>query len=103
MFEPTKRITVEEALKHPYLANLHLEEDEPIREPMDQLDFEFEQYNLTMQQLKDLLYEEILLYHDKEFCENYEKKKKNKQSLISHILKNSNSKLIDPYADNDDE
>jgi hypothetical protein len=110
MFEPTKRITVEEALRHPYLANLHLEEDEPIREPMDALDFEFEQHNLTMQQLKgtcslteDLLYEEILLYHDKEFCENYEKRKKNKQSLISHILKNSNSKLIDPYADNDDE
>lgn len=54
MFEPTKRITVEEALRHPYLANLHLEEDEPIREPMDPLDFEFEQHNLTMQQLKGI-------------------------------------------------
>ena len=32
---------------------------------MDPLDFEFEDYNLTTQQLKDLLYEEILLYHNK--------------------------------------
>ena len=51
----------------------------------------------------DLLYEEILLYHYKDFYQAYETKKKNRQSLISHILKNSNANLIDPYADNDDE
>ena len=39
MFDPEKRITVTEALKHPYLADLHLEEDEPTREPLDFLDF----------------------------------------------------------------
>lgn len=27
IFDPEKRITVEEALKHPYMADLHLEED----------------------------------------------------------------------------
>lgn len=52
MFDPAKRITVEEALKHPYLKNLHLEEDEPTRDLVDPLDFEFEAHNLTMQQLK---------------------------------------------------
>ena len=28
IFDPVKRITVEEALAHPFLAELHLEEDE---------------------------------------------------------------------------
>ncbi len=50
----------------------------------------------------DLLYEEILLYHDKEFYQNYERKKKKGESLIEHILKNSNASLIDPYADTDE-
>lgn len=35
IFDPDKRISVEEALRHPYLADLHLEEDEPIRDPVD--------------------------------------------------------------------
>ena len=39
IFDPEKRITVEEALAHPYLADLHLEEDEPSREEVDPLDF----------------------------------------------------------------
>jgi hypothetical protein len=93
---------VNEALSHPYLADLHLEEDEPSRESVDYLDFEFEDHNLTTQQLKDLLYEETLLYHDKQFYQDYENKKKSRTSLISHILKNSNASLIDPYADTDE-
>lgn len=48
-FDFTKRITVEEALKHPYLAELHFPEDEPITQPVSKLDFEFEEYNLTLQ------------------------------------------------------
>jgi mitogen-activated protein kinase 1/3 len=30
VFDPRKRITVVEALAHPYLANLHCEDDEPV-------------------------------------------------------------------------
>jgi len=51
-FDPEKRINVVDALAHPYLKDLHLEEDEPTREPVDYLDFEFEDHNLTTQQLK---------------------------------------------------
>lgn len=29
-FNPDKRITVEEALAHPYFADLHCEDDEPV-------------------------------------------------------------------------
>ena len=32
IFDFNKRITVEEALKHPYLSDLHLPDNEPIRE-----------------------------------------------------------------------
>ena len=31
MFDPEKRINVIDALNHPYLKDLHLEEDEPTR------------------------------------------------------------------------
>ena len=51
-FDPDKRISVTDALAHPYLKDLHLEDDEPTREPVDYLDFEFEDHNLTTQQLK---------------------------------------------------
>jgi mitogen-activated protein kinase 1/3 len=33
-FNPQKRITVEEALEHPYLADLHFEDDEPTADPV---------------------------------------------------------------------
>lgn len=54
-FDPDKRISVTDALAHPYLKDLHLEDDEPIRDPVDYLDFEFEDHNLTTQQLKGTL------------------------------------------------
>jgi mitogen-activated protein kinase 1/3 len=34
IFDPKKRITIDEALKHPYLKELHYPDDEPIREPV---------------------------------------------------------------------
>jgi len=37
-----------------------------------------------------MIYEEILLYHYPAFVEEYENKKKNKTSLIEHILTNAN-------------
>lgn len=62
-FDPVQRITVDEALRHPYLSELHFPEDEPISTPVSSLDFAFENTVLSMRELKDLLYTEILLYH----------------------------------------
>ena len=45
-FDPNKRITVDEALNHPFLAELHCPEDEPITEPVSAFDFDFEIYDL---------------------------------------------------------
>lgn len=63
-FDPKKRITVEQALKHPYLKSLHCPEDEPIGEPVSPFDFDFELYSLKIGEYRELIYNEIQLYHD---------------------------------------
>ncbi|CAD8109272.1 unnamed protein product [Paramecium primaurelia] len=100
-FDYRQRITVQQALEHPYLAQLHFEADEPSAQLVNQLEFEFEKYEMTREQIKDLLYEEILLYHFPEFQASYEAKKKSGQSLISHVVNNENAKIFDPTADDD--
>nr|GME19792.1 mitogen-activated protein kinase homolog MMK1 [Ipomoea batatas] len=56
-FNPSKRITVEEALAHPYLAQLHDKSDEPIC-PVPFTDFEKQAYG--EEQIKDMIYQEAL-------------------------------------------
>lgn len=55
-FNPEKRITVEEALKHPYLQSLHDEEDEPT---CNIFDFTFEQ-TVNAKNIKKMIYDEIM-------------------------------------------
>ncbi|XP_075490001.1 mitogen-activated protein kinase 1-like [Primulina tabacum] len=55
---PTKRITVEEALEHPYFARLHDISDEPACP--ESFCFDFEQQPLTEEQIKELIYQEAL-------------------------------------------
>ncbi|KAK6926852.1 Protein kinase domain [Dillenia turbinata] len=57
-FDPTQRITVEEALAHPYLARLHDIADEPVC-PVP-FSFEFEQRALGEEQMKEMIYREAL-------------------------------------------
>ena len=68
-FNPQKRITVEQALAHPYLADLHFEEDEPSGEMVSAFDFDFESYDLSKEEYKTLIYDEIMLYHSDEAME----------------------------------
>lgn len=57
-FDPKRRITVEEALAHPYLERLHDTADEPVcPEPFS---FEFEQQFLDEEQMKEMIYREAL-------------------------------------------
>ncbi|CAG9332948.1 unnamed protein product [Blepharisma stoltei] len=74
-FNPAKRITINEALEHPYLETLHYPEDEPVRSPVSGFDFEFERRVLNIRELKDLIYDEILLYHFPQKRQEYESAK----------------------------
>ncbi|XP_057953851.1 mitogen-activated protein kinase 3 [Malania oleifera] len=60
-FDPTRRITVEEALSHPYLSRLHDVADEPVcPKPFC---FDFEQPVLGEEQMKDMIYQEALSFN----------------------------------------
>jgi len=56
-FDPAKRITVEEALAHPYLARLHDIADEPVC--LKPFSFDFEQA-MGEEQIKDMIYQEAI-------------------------------------------
>lgn len=62
-FNPARRITVDEALAHPYLAALH--SDDPEDEPVcpSSFDFSFERQVLDKPALQRLMLEQIAAYH----------------------------------------
>ena len=58
----------------------HVPEDEPTTLPVSWFDFEFEEQPLSVDELKALIYEEILLYHSSAKREEYAR---NKASAVS--------------------
>ncbi|KAM7261084.1 hypothetical protein ACFE04_026559 [Oxalis oulophora] len=61
VFDPNRRITVDEALCHPYLAPLHEINDEPVcPRPFS---FDFEQPSVTEENIKELIYLESLKFN----------------------------------------
>lgn len=63
-FDPSKRLTVTEALAHPYLADYHLEDDEPSARAPDPAEWEFDRRPegakpLTKQELQALMMREV--------------------------------------------
>lgn len=62
---PKTRITIDEAIKHPYLESLHDPDDEPIFEGEINFDFESDP-NLTLEDVKRLILQEIS-YYNKEY------------------------------------
>lgn len=60
-FDPKKRMTVEEALAHPYLEAYHDPTDEPSCSPIppEFFDFDLQKDDISREELKNLLYEEI--------------------------------------------
>lgn len=61
-FNPLKRISVQEALNHPYLQLYHDAEDEPDASPIGEefWDFNENPEQLNMDELKKLLFEEVI-------------------------------------------
>jgi len=60
-FDPAKRITVDAALSHPYLAALHDPADEP--NAIAPFNFDFENWDLTKEGFKELIWQEIKSFH----------------------------------------
>lgn len=54
---PRRRISVEDALAHPFFAQLHSPNDEPVADKP--FDFSFEQQKLTRLKLKELIWKEV--------------------------------------------
>ncbi|XP_022730237.1 mitogen-activated protein kinase homolog NTF6-like [Durio zibethinus] len=64
VFDPSKRITVEEALNHPFLSSLHEINEEPTC-PSPFI-FDFEQTTLNEEDIKELIWRECLNFnHDR--------------------------------------
>ncbi|RWV80991.1 hypothetical protein BHE74_00046040 [Ensete ventricosum] len=60
-FDPRQRVTVEDALAHPYLASLHDISDEPVC--MAPFSFDLEQHALSEEQMKELIYREAIAFN----------------------------------------
>lgn len=62
-FDPRKRPTAELALEHPFLASLHNLKKEPTCSPVSKLEFGFDFKKMTIEEVRKLIYREILEYH----------------------------------------
>ncbi|XP_029382872.1 mitogen-activated protein kinase 7 [Echeneis naucrates] len=66
-FDPRERISVTQALEHPYLAKYHDPDDEPICVPA--FDFEFDKLPMNREQIKEAILMEIQDFHrNKQMC-----------------------------------
>lgn len=61
VFDPTKRITVEQALEHPYLSSLHDISDEPTC-PVP-IDFDFDSEMLTPDIVREVILTDVVELH----------------------------------------
>ncbi|KAL9243893.1 hypothetical protein vseg_017730 [Gypsophila vaccaria] len=61
VFDPSKRITVDDALSHPYLSSLHEINEEPTCPKPFQ--FDFEQSSLDEEDIKELIWKETLKFN----------------------------------------
>lgn len=76
IYDPEKRITIEGALDHDFIGDLHYEPDEPTTVPVSAFDFDFEMYDLSIEEQKQLILDESSLYHSKKAQKKYIKNRK---------------------------
>uniref|UniRef100_A0A8C8SFA5 Mitogen-activated protein kinase n=1 Tax=Pelusios castaneus TaxID=367368 RepID=A0A8C8SFA5_9SAUR len=62
-FDPRERVSVAEALKHPFVAKYHDPDDEPDCVPA--FDFDFDKQVLTKEQIKEAIVAEIRDFHER--------------------------------------
>jgi serine/threonine protein kinase len=84
-YDPEKRISIEKALQHPFLADLHYPPDEPTTKPVSPFDFDFEKYDLSIEETKELIHDEIQLYHSSKAQKKYISNRKKHPAGILHL------------------
>ncbi|KAL0752705.1 hypothetical protein Bca101_090372 [Brassica carinata] len=62
-FDPKDRASAEDALSDPHFNGLSNSEREPSTQPISKLEFDFERKKLTNDDVRELIYREILEYH----------------------------------------
>ncbi|XP_047094597.1 mitogen-activated protein kinase 9-like [Lolium rigidum] len=62
-FDPKDRLTAEEALTHPYFRGLSKPDREPSCQPIKKLEFDFEHRRMSKDDIRELIFQEILEYH----------------------------------------
>ncbi|KAK1424043.1 hypothetical protein QVD17_19354 [Tagetes erecta] len=83
-FDPKDRPTAEQALADPYFKGLSKVEREPSCKPFYKLEFEFERRRVTKDDIRELIYREILEYHP--------------QLLKDYVAGNENCSFLYPSA-----
>lgn len=92
-FNPHKRITVEEALAHPYLEQYYDERDEPVAEQPFRFDMELD--DLPKEKLKELVFEETVLFRtivDKQEMDAKQLQLRQQQQRLQELQLISNTK-----------
>lgn len=72
-FNPDRRPTMADVLKHPYFTGIANPKREPSAAPIEPVEFAFETEQLTNLDIKELIYREILEYHPKAKEEYYKR------------------------------
>ncbi|XP_066383066.1 mitogen-activated protein kinase 15 isoform X1 [Miscanthus floridulus] len=89
-FDPKDRPSAEEALADPYFKNIANVDREPSAQPVTKLEFEFERRRITKEDIRELIYREILEYHPnmlREFLEGTESSGFMYPSAVDHFKK----------------
>ncbi|KAL5204527.1 hypothetical protein ABZP36_009398 [Zizania latifolia] len=89
-FEPKDRPNAEEALADPYFKNIANVDREPSAQPVTKLEFEFERRRITKEDIRELIYREILEYHPnmlREYLEGTESAGFMYPSAVDHFKK----------------
>lgn len=89
-FEPKDRPSAEEALADPYFKNIANVDREPSAQAVTKLEFEFERRRVTKEDIRELIYREILEYHPnmlREFLEGTEASGFMYPSAVDHFKK----------------
>ena len=85
-YNPVERITIEDALNHEFIGDLHYEPDEPTTVPVSAFDFDFELYDLSIEEQKSLIQEEIMIYHSRKAQKKYVSNKKKYPNGMLHLV-----------------